>query len=62
MGTDLSDVFNAPIEDVDWGQRVHQDFITENLGFAQWIKHGTSQFSDRTPHSQQEKVDKMLMF
>eukprot|EP00597_Dinobryon_sp_UTEXLB2267_P000089 CAMPEP_0170057304 /NCGR_PEP_ID=MMETSP0019_2-20121128/361_1 /TAXON_ID=98059 /ORGANISM="Dinobryon sp., Strain UTEXLB2267" /LENGTH=389 /DNA_ID=CAMNT_0010261979 /DNA_START=205 /DNA_END=1374 /DNA_ORIENTATION=- len=36
----MADVFNAPGGDQDWDERVHQDFITENLGFAPWMAHG----------------------
>lgn len=40
LGTELGDVFNAPDLDKDWNQRVHQDFIVENMGFAPWLAHG----------------------
>eukprot|EP01034_Spumella_vulgaris_P030521 gene30521-37753_t len=36
----MADVFNAPVGDEDWDQRVHQDFITEQLGFAPWMASG----------------------
>lgn len=42
LGSDLADVFNAPIGHEDWDQRVHQDFITEHLGFAPWMISGIS--------------------
>lgn len=40
LGTEIADVFNSPIGDEDWNERVHQDFIAENLGFAPWIVDG----------------------
>jgi hypothetical protein len=40
LGTEITDVFNAPIEGEDWNQRVHQDFIVQNLGFAPWMANG----------------------
>lgn len=40
LGTKMADIFNAPIGDEDWKVRVHQDAITESLGFAPWMAHG----------------------
>lgn len=40
LGTEIADVFNAPIGKQDWNQRVHQDLIAEKLGFAPWITNG----------------------
>lgn len=42
LGSDIADVFNAPVGDQDWEERVHQDFITENLGFAPWMAHSST--------------------
>jgi hypothetical protein len=40
-GTDIADAFNKPIsEELSWHDRVHQDFITEHLGFAPWLDGG----------------------
>lgn len=48
LGTDLADVFNAPVGDMDWDERVHQDFIAENLAFAPWIAHGLHNTAGQT--------------
>lgn len=41
LGTQIADVLNAPvISDLSLHERVHQDFIAANLGFAPWIAHG----------------------
>ena len=42
LGSAFADVFNAPIGLESWEDRVYQDFITEQLGFAQWIANGKS--------------------
>jgi hypothetical protein len=38
--TEVADVFNAPIGDESWSDRVHQEFIAERLGFAPWMAQG----------------------
>lgn len=40
LGGEISDVFNAPIGDEDWNERMSQDFILERLGFAPWSAGG----------------------
>ncbi len=40
LGSDMADVFNAPIGSEDWDERVHQDHIAEQLGFAPWMANG----------------------
>lgn len=40
LGSEIADVFNAPIGDEDWDQRVHQDFLVSNVGFAPWMADG----------------------
>lgn len=40
LGSELVDVFNAPHSNLDTSQRIYQDFIVENLGFAKWIGDG----------------------
>lgn len=54
LGSDMADVFNAPVGDQDWDERVHQDFITEQLGFAPWMAHGTT-LTDKNSKELQEK-------
>ncbi len=42
-GSEIADVFNAPdLHDTDSMERVSQDFIVENVGFAPWIAEGLS--------------------
>ena len=40
LGTDMSDVINSPIGSESWAERVNQDFIAEQLGFAHFISKG----------------------
>ena len=40
LGTELADVFNSPVGNEDWEERVNQDFIAEHLGFAPWLVNG----------------------
>lgn len=48
LGSELADVFNAPIGYEDWDERVHQDFITEHLGFAPWMAGGVTNNNGNT--------------
>lgn len=48
LGSEMADVFNAPVSDEDWNERVHQDYIVENLGFAPWIANGIYQSGGKT--------------
>lgn len=48
LGSDMADVFNAPIYDEDWDQRTHQDFIAANLGFAPWMTNGVHNSGGKT--------------
>lgn len=40
-GTKLTDSYNYYDEDTEWDMRIHNDYITEHLGFAGWIQSGT---------------------
>lgn len=40
VGSELADVINAPHFDKDTSQRIYQDYVVENLGFAKWIGDG----------------------
>eukprot|EP01039_Chlorochromonas_danica_P005123 gene5123-5629_t len=40
LGTELVDTFNAPGLDVKWNERLYQDFLVKNLGFAPWMADG----------------------
>jgi hypothetical protein len=43
LGSDLADVINAPHSyEFDTSQRIFQDYVIENLGFAPWISDGVS--------------------
>jgi len=44
----MADVFNAPVGDQDWNERVHQDYITERLGFAPFMAHGVHNAGGQT--------------
>jgi len=48
LGSDIADVFNAPIGEEDWNERVHQDLIIEKLGFAPWTANGISGTGGKT--------------
>jgi hypothetical protein len=40
LGSELTDAFNAPDLNKNWNERIFQDVIVENLGFAPWITQG----------------------
>lgn len=40
LGTDIGDTFNSPIGPEGWGERVHQEYIASNLGFAPFLAKG----------------------
>jgi hypothetical protein len=40
LGTEIVDVINAPHNDHDTSERIYQDFVVENIGFAPWISEG----------------------
>lgn len=37
LGSDISDVFNSPIGDEDWNDRIYQEYILKHMGFAPWL-------------------------
>ena len=39
-GTKLGDSYNDFDELTEWDMRIHNDYITEHLGFAGWIQTG----------------------
>ena len=41
VGSALADHYNSYDEATEWDARVHEDFLTKNLGFAGWIQMGT---------------------
>lgn len=48
LGSEIADIFNAPISNEDWNERVHQDKIVEKLGFAPWTANGISGSGGKT--------------
>jgi len=40
LGSRLADELNAPVAELSTHERIHQDFLASNLGFAPWIAHG----------------------
>jgi hypothetical protein len=41
VGSMLADRYNSLDEATEWDVRIHNDFLTEHLGFAGWIQQGT---------------------
>jgi hypothetical protein len=41
VGTALADRYNSADEATEWDVRIHNDYLTEHLGFASWIQQGT---------------------
>lgn len=41
IGTRLADEYNAPLKGEEADSRLHQDYMTEHLGFAPWMAGGT---------------------
>jgi hypothetical protein len=39
-GTKLADSYNYFDEETEWDMRIHNDYMTEHLGFAGWIQSG----------------------
>lgn len=39
-GTKLADSYNNFDEQTEWDMRIHNDYLTEHLGFAGWIQTG----------------------
>ena len=48
LGTKIADSFNAPVNGEDWENRIYQNIIAENLGFAPWIAEGLPNSGGRT--------------
>ena len=51
VGTLLADDFNAPTGEEDTDARLHQDYLTEHLGFAPWMAGGTWKSGGKTLYS-----------
>ena len=47
-GSKLADDFNSPIGNEDADQRLHQDYLTEHLGFAPWMAGGVWKSGGKT--------------
>src|SRR5690242_4216106 len=39
-GTKMADSYNNFDEETEWDMRIHNDYLTEHLGFAGWIQTG----------------------
>ena len=50
VGTALADRYNSLDEGSERDVRMHNDYLTENLGFADWLKWGLPNSGGRTPH------------
>jgi hypothetical protein len=48
LGSDISDVYNGPIDGQDWSERVNQNFIIKHLGFAPWTRDGVAGSGGKT--------------
>ena len=51
-GTRLADVYNSLDEQTEWDVRIHNDYLTEHMGFAGWIQQGTWGSKGVTPLKQ----------
>lgn len=56
LGSEIADVFNAPIGEEDWNERIHQDYIVEKLGFAPWTQNGVSGTGGKTLENNDAKA------
>ena len=54
VGTALADRYNSMDEGTEWDVRIHEDYLTERLGFAGWIQMGVMN-TGRTPLNQDAK-------
>jgi hypothetical protein len=48
LGSEIADIFNAPVKNEDWNQRVHQNAIIERLGFSPWLANGVYRSGGKT--------------
>jgi len=54
-GTLLADRYNSHDEGTEWDVRIHNDYLTEHLGFAGWIQMGTYKSGGKTAHGDDAK-------
>ena len=52
VGTALADRFNSLDEGTNKDVRMHNDYLTENLGFAKWLKEGFTPHKKHAHHLQ----------
>ena len=55
LGSDFADIINSAVGSDGWDQRVHQNFLRENLGFSPKGKSGhisseENHFSEKSPY------------
>ena len=56
VGTMLADHYNSHDESVEWDVRIHDDYLTEHLGFAGWIQMGTYKSGGKTSTGKDAKM------
>ena len=55
LGTNLGDIFNSPIGEEGWSERMHQNYIAKHLGFAPWLADGVQNSGGKTLTGQDAK-------
>jgi hypothetical protein len=50
VGSMLADRYNSFDEGTEWDTRIHNDYLTEHLGFANWIAQGMHRTGGKTAH------------
>jgi hypothetical protein len=48
LGSDLGDIFNGPIDEEDWNERVHQNFLIKHMAFSPWNSNGIAGTDGKT--------------
>ena len=56
VGTILADRYNSHDEATEWDMRIHDDFLTEHMGFAGWIQAGALDSGGKTAAGVDAKV------
>ena len=59
LGSDFADIINSAVGSDGWDQRVHQDFLRENLGFSPKGKsrHISDNFTEENQFSAKKSID-----
>jgi hypothetical protein len=56
VGSMLADRYNSHDEATEWDTRIHDDYMTQHLGFAGWIQMGTYRSGGKTANGRDAKV------